>query len=162
MSFIDHENFHKICIVSPTKSLLSQTKKRILDKFGYRKIITYPEMYNGNDENIIAVLTQERLLRLLQNNTNLKFDLLVVDEAHNLLDEFSEENYRSVILASVIIICTKRNNDIVCKYLTPFLTNKDSIDIEHITSNVNWYKVKENIKSELFYFYDLANNKKMI
>lgn len=119
-------------------------------------------MYNGNDENIIAVLTQERLLRLLQNNTNLKFDLLVVDEAHNLLDEFSEENYRSVILASVIIICTKRNNDIVCKYLTPFLTNKDSIDIEHITSNVNWYKVKENIKSELFYFYDLANNKKMI
>lgn len=46
--------------------------------------------------------------------------------------------------------------------MTPFLTNKDSIDIEHITSNINWYKVKENIKSELFYFYDLANNKKMI
>lgn len=162
LSFIDHDNFNKICIVSPTKSLLAQTKKRILDKFGYRKIITYPEMYNGNDENIIAVLTQERLLRLLQNNPNLKFDLLVVDEAHNLLDEFSEENYRSVILASVIIICTKRNNNIVCKYLTPFLTNKDSIDIEHVTSNINWYKVKENIKSELFYFYDLANNKKMI
>ena len=59
-------------------------------------------MYNGNDENIIAVLTQERLLRLLQNNPNLKFDLLVVDEAHNLLDEFSEENYRSVILARCV------------------------------------------------------------
>ncbi|EAJ9110023.1 DEAD/DEAH box helicase, partial [Campylobacter jejuni] len=162
LSFIDYSNFNKICIISPTKSLLTQTKKRILNKFGCKKIITYPEMYNSNDDKIIAVLTQERLLRLLQNNPNLKFDLLIVDEAHNLLDEFSEENYRSVILASVIIICTKRNNNIVCKYLTPFLVNKDSVDIKHISNDINWCKVEENIKSELFYFYDLSNGKKLL
>lgn len=74
LSFMeDKYNFKKICIISPTKSLLGQIKKRIIDKFGYKKIITYPEMYNEKDTEIIAVLTQERLLRLLQSKPKLKF-----------------------------------------------------------------------------------------
>lgn len=162
LSFIDHAKFNKICIISPTKSLLSQTKKRIINQFGYRKIITYPEMYSDKDSEIVAVLTQERLLRLLQNNPNLKFDLLVVDEAHNLLDEFSNKNTRSVILASVIIICKKRNENIVCKYLTPFLKSKESLNIKYIQNVNEWHSVVENIKSEMFYFYDLKNNKKVL
>lgn len=162
LSFIDHTKFKKICIISPTKSLLAQTKKRIINKFGYRKIITYPEMYSDKDNEIIAVLTQERLLRLLQNNPNLKFDLLVVDEAHNILDEFSDENTRSVILASVIIICKKRNENLVCKYLTPFLRSKESLKIECLPNVDEWYSVVENVKSEMFYFYDLENNKKVL
>lgn len=161
-SFIDHTKFKKICIISPTKSLLAQTKKRIINQFGYRKIITYPEMYSDKDNEIIAVLTQERLLRLLQNNPNLKFDLLVVDEAHNILDEFSDENTRSVILASVIIICKKRNENIVCKYLTPFLKAKESLKIKCLPNVDEWYSVVENVKSEMFYFYDLENNKKVL
>lgn len=162
LSFIDHTKFKKICIISPTKSLLAQTKKRIINQFGYRKIITYPEMYSDKDDEIIAVLTQERLLRLLQNNPNLKFDLLVIDEAHNILDEFSDENTRSVILASAIIICKKRNKNIICKYLTPFLKSEESLEIKHISSDAKWYSVVENIKSEMFYFYDLENNKKVL
>lgn len=162
LSFIDHSKFKKICVLSPTKSLLAQTKKRIINKFGYRKIITYPEMYNDKDNEIIAVLTQERLLRLLQNNPKLKFDLLVVDEAHNLLDEFSDENTRSVILASVIIICKKRNENIVCKYLTPFLKSKESLIIKYVPNVNEWYSVVENVKSEMFYFYDLENNTKVL
>ena len=162
LSFIDHTKFKKICIISPTKSLLAQTKKRIINQFGYRKIITYPEMYSDKDNEIIAVLTQERLLRLLQNNSNLKFDLLVVDEAHNILDEFSNENTRSVILASVIIICKKRNENIVYKYLTPFLKSKESLRIKYLPNVYEWYSVVENVKSEMFYFYDLGNNKKVL
>lgn len=162
LSFIDHTKFKKICIISPTKSLLAQTKKRIINKFGYRKIITYPEMYSDKDNEIIAVLTQERLLRLLQNNPNLKFDLLVIDEAHNILDEFSDENRRSLILASVIIICKKRNENLVCKYLTPFLRSKESLKIECLPNVDEWYSVVENVKSEMFYFYDLENNKKVL
>lgn len=162
LSFIDHTKFKKICIISPTKSLLAQTKKRIINKFGYRKIITYPEMYSDKDNEIIAVLTQERLLRLLQNNPNLKFDLLVIDEAHNILDEFSDENRRSLILASVIIICKKRNENLVCKYLTPFLKSKESLKIECLPNVDEWYSVVENVKSEMFYFYDLENNKKVL
>lgn len=162
LSFIDHTKFKKICIISPTKSLLAQTKKRIINKFGYRKIITYPEMYSDKDNEIIAVLTQERLLRLLQNNQNLKFDLLVIDEAHNILDDFSDENRRSVILASVIIICKKRKENLVCKYLTPFLRSKESLKIECLPNVDEWYSVVENVKSEIFYFYDLENNNKVL
>lgn len=162
LSFIDHSLFKKICIISPTKSLLAQTKKRIINRFGNRKVVTYPEMYKSTDDELLAVLTQERLLRLLQNNPSLKFDLLVVDEAHNLLDKFSEENLRSVILASVIIICYKRNNNIICKYLTPFLKSGDSLNIKHILKQFEYYSVTESIKSELFYFYDLSNNKKLL
>lgn len=162
LSFIDHTKFKKICIISPTKSLLAQTKKRIINNFGYRKIITYPEMYSDKDNEIIAVLTQERLLRLLQNNPNLKFDLLVIDEAHNILDDFSDENRRSVILASVIIICKKRKKNLVCKYLTPFLRSKESLKIEYLPNVDEWYSVVENVKSEIFYFYDLENNKKVL
>lgn len=162
LSYIDHTKFKKICIISPTKSLLAQTKKRIINKFGYRKIITYPEMYSDKDNEIIAVLTQERLLRLLQNNPNLKFDLLVIDEAHNILDDFSDENRRSVILASVIIICKKRKENLVCKYLTPFLRSKESLKIECLPNVDEWYSVVENVKSEIFYFYDLENNKKVL
>ena len=110
LSFMeDKYNFKKICIISPTKSLLGQIKKRIIDKFGYKKIITYPEMYNEKDTEIIAVLTQERLLRLLQSKPKLKFDLLIVDEAHNILNEISNENTRSVILMSVIIVKRQTN-----------------------------------------------------
>lgn len=162
LSFIDNTKFKKICIITPTKSLLAQTKKRIINQFGYRKIITYPEMYNDNDDEIIAVLTQERLLRLLQSNSDLMFDLLVIDEAHNILDEFSNERTRSVILASVIIICKKRNDNLVCKYLTPFLKSKESLKIKHISNVAEWYSVVENIKSEMFYFYDIENNKKVL
>ena len=162
LSFIDHTKFKKICIISPTKSPLAQTKKRIINKFGYRKIITYPEMYSDKDNEIIAVLTQERLLRLLQNNPNLKFDLLVIDEAHNILDDFSDENRRSVILASVIIICKKRKENLVCKYLTPFLRSKESLKIECLPNVDEWYSVVENVKSEIFYFYDLESNKKVL
>ena len=162
LSFIKNESYKKICVITPTKSLLAQTKKRIINHFGYKKIITSPEMYNNKDDEIIAVLTQERLLRLLQNNADLKFDLLVIDEAHNLLDGFSEQNYRSVILGAVIIICNKRNDKLVCKYLTPFLKSKDSLNLVSISKNMEWYSVNETVKSEMYFFYDLKNNKKEI
>ena len=164
LSFIEEKyNFKRICIISPTKSLLSQIKKRIIENFGYKKIITYPEMYNEKDTEIIAVLTQERLLRLLQNKPKLKFDLLIVDEAHNILNGFSNENTRSVVLMSVIIICQRRNKNIICKYLTPFLKSKDSFKNKYVSNdNLRWYKVNEIVKSEIFYFYDLEKNKKFL
>lgn len=162
LSFLNNNTYKKTCIITPTKSLLAQTKKRILNHFGNKKIITNPEMYSDKDIEMIAVLTQERLLRLLQDNPDLKFDLLIVDEAHNLLDDFSKDNSRSVILGSVIIICNKRNDKLVCKYLTPFLKSQDSLNLISISKSIEWYSVSENIKSEMYYFYDLENNKKEV
>lgn len=162
LSLLQEEQFKKVCIISPTKSLLMQTKKRVINHFEDRKIITFPEMYKESDEDFIAILTQERLLRLLQNNSELTFDLLVVDEAHNLLERFSLAENRSVILASVIIICNNRNNKLVSKYLSPFLKSKDSLKFRKTDLNLSWYSVSENIKSEIFYFYDLKSNKTFI
>ena len=44
-------------------------------------------MYNGTEENLVAVLTQERLLRLLKMQPELYFDFIVIDEAHGLLND---------------------------------------------------------------------------
>lgn len=162
LSFLDTNPDKNICIITPTKSLLAQTKKRILNHIGNKKIITRPEMYTEDSERIIAVLTQERLLRLLQENPGLSFDILIVDEAHNLLDSFSKYNNRSVLLASVILICYKRNENISCRYLTPFLQSKESIVLKYISESLECFTVSEFIKSEVFYFYDIFKGTKEI
>lgn len=162
LSFLDTTSDENVCIITPTKSLLAQTKKRILNHIGNRKIITQPEMYSEDDKRIIAVLTQERLLRLLQNNPELKFDILVVDEAHNLLDRFSKDSSRSVLLASVIVICHRRNENLSCRYLTPFLRSKESIELKHVSESLEWFTVSEFMKSEVFYFHDITKGTKEI
>lgn len=162
LSFLDANIDKNVCIITPTKSLLAQTKKRILNHIGNQKIITRPEMYSENSERIIAVLTQERLLRLLQENPELSFDILIVDEAHNLLDGFSKDNNRSVLLASVIVICYRRNENISCRYLTPFLQSKESIVLKYISESLEWFTVSEFMKSEVFYFHDIVKGTKEI
>lgn len=149
-----------ICILTPTKSLLAQTKKRILKEIGLNKVITQPEMYTGNESRVVAVLTQERLLRLLQQNEALFFDLLIVDEAHNLLEKFdNSSNKRSVLLASVIILSFARNKNLICNYLTPFLKSPDSLEIKYTNLKFEPYSVEEHVKSEWFYFHDTIENK---
>ncbi|WP_027120839.1 DEAD/DEAH box helicase [Mycoplasmopsis lipofaciens] len=163
LDFIDNENFSKICIITPTKSLLAQTKKRIIDRFENKKIIVHSEMYNKNDEKFIVILTQERLLKLLQKNLDLKFDLLIIDEAHNLFSKFKNKKIkdtRSIILFSVITICNKRNENLICKYLSPFINSSDSLNSDYNKQITNFYNVNENIKSEMFYFHDLKNKTK--
>lgn len=48
-------------------------------------------MYNGTETSLVAVLTQERLLRLLKMQPDLSFDFIVVDEAHGLLNDDTRE-----------------------------------------------------------------------
>lgn len=144
----------KICIITSTKALLMQTKQRIrqsgmIDKS--RKIIVHPEMYNTNEESCIAVLTQERLLRLFKRDDSITFDCIIVDEAHELL----EENMRSNILASVIIVATKRNPSVVLKFLTPFVADSNNLRPRYTTYDLKSFKVSEYIKTEKFYFHDL-------
>ncbi|WP_455450633.1 DEAD/DEAH box helicase [Streptococcus salivarius] len=161
LSFVEKFQDKNICIITPTKSLLTQTKKRIINQFGYRKIVTQPDMYSDIDLHILAVLTQERLLKLLQENRELSFDFVIVDEAHNLLDRYTSDDSRSVLLTSVLIINKKRNPESAYKYLTPFLIDRKSLEIKYLDDNFNeWYKVTEQVKSEMFYFHDLNRNTK--
>lgn len=146
----------KVCILVPTKALIAQTKKRIINQLKdnrYHKIIVHPDMYD-KEENFIAVLTQERLLRLLKKNPNLYLDTILVDEAHNLL----ESGERAQLLAYTLIISKKRNEEVDIKYFTPFLVNANNINIPYLNNSLESIKVHEAIKIERYYYIE-SNNK---
>lgn len=153
-----NENRNKnICIVATTKALLAQTRKRIKDSgvLGERKIITNSEMFHNNMNNFVAVLTQERLNRLLKKNTKFSFDYVIIDEAHELLDD----NSRSHILARDIIILKHRNKKCIFKFLTPFIHDPQNLKIRYTTYNLEQITITEYLKSEKYYIHDLENKK---
>ncbi|MGO4731829.1 DEAD/DEAH box helicase [Paenibacillus sp. 2KB_22] len=141
-----------VCIVVPTKALLFQTRQRLIKSEikNLWKVITHPEMYNAGEENVTAVLTQERLLRLLRKNPALSFDMVFIDEAHNLL----EDNDRSVLLAATISILEKRNSDVIFKFLTPFLIDETNLKVKYSNYSPESFRITEYIKTEKFYIYD--------
>lgn len=146
----------KICILTSTKALLTQTKKRVqtVSRGIFPKIIVHPEMYNKNADSCLAVLTQERLLRIFKKDPHLAFDCIVVDEAHELL----ENNARSHTLANVIIVAQNRNPDVAFKFLTPFLTDGKNLKVRYTTYDIESFKVSEYIKTEKYFIYDLRHH----
>lgn len=141
-----------ICIITPTKALLAQTRTRIMRAKipSVKKIIVQPEMYTGNEKSIVAVLTQERLLRLLKINKSLSFDFILVDEAHELL----KNDDRSRLLASVLIISKTRNNYVKMKFLTPFIYDVANLEIRYMNFTINEFIITEYIKSEKYFIYE--------
>lgn len=151
----------KICIIVPSKALLAQTKKRLLENeviaTTIRRIITHPDMYKGTEGNFVAVLTQERLLRLLQRNPSFSLDLLLVDEAHNLLKGDS----RAILLAQVLMIVKKRNPSTILNFFTPFISNHDNLKIPYSQYGLSSQSTNEYIKVEQFFYCDLTGDKKL-
>lgn len=148
-----------ICIVTPTKSLLAQTKTRIMNAgiSWIDKIVTHPEMYNDNDLNTVAVLTQERLLRLLKNSPKLSFDYVIIDEAHGLLND----DDRNIVLASVIIVMEKRNKNTVYKFLTPFICDSQNLHVKYADFEIESFEISEYIKTERLYIYNIRDQYKL-
>lgn len=130
-----------------------QTKKNLqtVSREYFSKIVIHPEMYDAHDPSCLAVLTQERLLRLFKIDPNLEFDCIVVDEAHEIL----ENSARSLTLANVIIIAQKRNSNVSLKFLTPFLTDSNNLKTRYTSYEIKGFKVSEYIKTEKYYIYDL-------
>ena len=63
-------------------------------------------MLSNIENNFVAILTQERLLRLLQKHPSLKFDMVLIDEAHNLIENDNREillECYSYILSEILI-----------------------------------------------------------
>ena len=146
----------KICVLTSTKALLIQTKKRVqqISKGIFPKIVVHPEMYNPNDSSCLAVLTQERLLRIFKKDPQLSFDCIIVDEAHEIL----EDDSRSRTLANVIIVAQKRNPEVAFKFLTPFLVDSTNLKARYTTYDIEGFKVSEYIKTEKYFLYDLRNH----
>lgn len=151
-SIANHPDLN-IAIIVPSKALISQTRKRVLEKIeskNQRQVIVHHDMAFDIEKPLIAVVTQERLLRLLQKNPTLSFDVLFVDEAHNLLGD----DKRSRLLASVIIISRIRNNQVAIKYLTPFLISSESLKLATKSHEIKEIKIQEKLKTEDYYTCD--------
>jgi len=139
-----------ICVLVPTKALLAQTRRRLLNGLSTnngRKIITHPEMYNLGDKNLIAVLTQERLLRLIRKDLNLNFDTVFIDEAHNALNG----DQRNLLLTKTIALLEKRNLKTAFKFLTPFLVDSENLLPRYTNFELEEFKINENIKTDRYY-----------
>jgi len=134
----DHPS--RIVVLVPTKSLLIQTLQMIRKAKLQRKLMIHDEMYDGEDS-FIAIFTQERALRLLTKH-NTCFDVLFVDEAHNLLKGDS----RSVLLSRVIARNRVLNPAHRVLYLSPLLQDANNLRLtpdQNISSHVVRFNVKE-------------------
>lgn len=158
-SIVNHPDLN-IAILVPSKALISQTRRRVLEQIVSQKdrqVIVHHDMAFDIERPLIAVVTQERLLRLLQKNHALSFNILFVDEAHNLLSD----DKRSRLLASVIIIAKIRNNGLAIKYLTPFLISSASLRLSAKTHEIQEIKIIEKLKTEDYYTCDIHEGKKL-
>lgn len=142
-------NDTKTAIIVPTKSLLMQTYRMIRKARLGKRLITHDEMYRG-EPSFIAILTQERCLRMLAK-TDISFDLLFIDEAHNLFDG----DPRSILLSRVITQNTRRNPDQRVVYLSPLIDEAINVRTRP-NQTIEFYTVPFNVKEpDIFEFrYD--------
>lgn len=129
----------KIVVVVPTKSLLMQTYRMIKNAGLNRKIIIHDEMYQEEDS-FIAIFTQERSLRLLSKHA-VKFDLLIIDEAHNLL----KDDPRSILLSRLISKNKLLNSKQHIIYLSPLINDTNCLKVTSDQA-INEHRVPFNIK----------------
>jgi superfamily II DNA or RNA helicase len=158
----------KIGVIVPSKSLLIQTfnllKKENLEK----RLLLHDEMYD-NDKSFIAIFTQERALRLLKKE-DVHFDILFIDEAHNLFKKDS----RSILLSRLIKRNLQRYKESKIIYLSPLIQDINNLKVgksqiiseQRIHFNIKEPEIFEYLKSGNIrqynrftgQFYDIGNN----
>ena len=134
----------KILIVVPTKSLLAQTYRMIKESKIRKKLIIHDEMYN-NDDSFIAILTQERALRLMSKKI-IHYDLIFIDEAHNLL----KKDDRSILLSRLLQRNLDSNPNQEVVYLSPFVNDENALKVKS-NQKISSHKIRFNVKEpEIF------------
>ncbi|HFU3803145.1 TPA: DNA helicase, partial [Streptococcus suis] len=97
-----------------------------------RKIIIYDQNYDSeSDSRVLAIITQERGLRLLEQN--MIFDSLYIDEAHELFSfDFGKKlSNRSVLLTRLIRISRELNSEINVYYFSPIIQDVNSLQLKN-------------------------------
>lgn len=140
------ETLKRVAVIVPTKSLLMQSYRAIRRKEFDAKIIIHDEMYNS-EERFIAVLTQERALRLLDKH-DIFFDCLYIDEAHRLL----ERDSRSILLSRLIRLNRQRNEETEVIYLSPLVTDTNNLKTD-ASQEIFEQRIRFNIKEPELYEY---------
>ena len=143
----------KFAIIVPSKSLLLQTFFNVKKAELGIRIFVHDEMYVG-EERFIAVLTQERALRLLDKNA-IYFDFLYIDEAHKLLDF----DNRSVLLARLIRLNKLRNPNTKLLYLSPMVQDSSSLSITG--QSITQQKINYNMKEPAIFEFQNTGNIRM-
>jgi hypothetical protein len=140
----------RTCVVVPSRALIAQTRKNILSNAMVRetrtRVISHPDAYVG-DHSFVAVMTQERLQRLMLENAELQLDQVLIDEAQNLL----ASGNRAIDLSSSILIARSRNPSLSIVYYTPFIAKPENIrHIQDFDSNIEARTVNEHVKIERY------------
>lgn len=149
----------KVCILTPTKSLLSQTLSAIIKlKNDRRNVIVYPDVTYDKAGPLIAIFTQERFAAFLSHNPKEYFDYLFVDEAHNIM----EADERGVTLSRDLIIAQTRNQNLNIDFFSPFIISPDkSLEVIQpfsniVQSNKTIYRIEEYMKVPKYIVWDKA------
>lgn len=140
LDLISSLELDKVFIIVPTKSLLLQTYKLIKNRFNDIRVIFHDDMYEDEGK-FIAVLTQERALRLLKNHSEMIVDALLIDEAHNLFELSS----RSILLSRVIRRVKKRKDNSRIFYFSPLISDSNNLKFEE-KQNIETKRIQFNIK----------------
>lgn len=138
----------RICVLVPTRALISQTRALVIADERIRsariRVLTHPDAYTG-EERFIAVMTQERLHRLLTAYPALQLDQLLVDEAHNML----AGDTRAIELSQVVLTARARNSSLAITYYTPFMSEPDSLKhVNGADTSTRARSVNEHVKAE--------------
>lgn len=86
-------------------------------------------------------------------DAQLAFACVVVDEAHELL----EDDGRNLTLAGVIAVAKKRNPNVAVKFLTPFIHEAKNLQSRYATYEIASFKISEYVKTGKYYLYDVRN-----
>lgn len=159
------ENYKQkiICILEPTKSMLNQVRNDILIEFCEMekpKIITHYDMNFKDDEKIVLIMTQERLFKLIYDRKrNLKIDVLLIDEAHNIFEKSS----RAFLLAKTIYLLKNRNPELVTKYFSPIIDSSSNLKLKNDSNyNLEQLKINPKMKVEKYYYADFFTKKEYV
>lgn len=159
------ENYKQkiICILEPTKSMLNQVRNDILIEFHEiekPKIITHYDMNFKDDEKIVLIMTQERLFKLIYDRKrNLKIDVLLIDEAHNIFERGS----RAFLLAKIIYLLKNRNQELIIKYFSPIIDSSNNLKLKNDTNYIlKQLKINPKMKVEKYYYVDFFIKKEYI
>lgn len=142
---IVNENYNKIGIIVPTRSLINQTYRKMKREIKGYKIIVHDEMYEG-EEKFIGILTQERALRLLEKE-NFYFEKIYIDEAHNI---FNDDN-RSILLTRLIRKNKIKYDNQKVVYFSPVINNSKNLEIKNNVVDIKQYRVRFNVKEPEFF-----------
>lgn len=153
-----------IAIIVPTRALIHQFAaeikaelKELIEKYGY-SIITSGNLegIEIGDSHLIMVLTPERLLAYLSDNSYPVVDTLFIDEAHKLAQG---QDTRSVTLYTAIERAIYVNRNIKFFFASPNVTNPEVfLQLFNRNKEQIFYSNESPVAQQLFYI-DLIESK---